>query len=283
MILAAGSYTLMALASTPSSADVSARKPVDPKSQFAKLVGEITQLDGEKVNMSGNAFVVGSEGCFVLTNFHVAFGKGRDKETLRIELVENIEVGHTVNFAYDFDAESGKFQRKAKAEVVDFGNYEEGTSRGYIGDIAILRLEKCLGKGYAHLEFDRPPTTKRIATGRLMTVSTTQNHKNGRMEMLVEEGCRSLIDTPVTGLMLSTCEIRGGMSGSMILEEGLDGKWRLVGISTFEVPMKSGLRANASIYASAINKFVDPILGTEATIGAAPSAEGRKLESAKTP
>ena len=281
MVLGAINCALMVLASTPSIADVSARKPADSKNQFTKLVGHITQLDGEKSTMYGNAFVVGSEGCFVLTNVHVAFGKSVSPES-GIELVENVEVGHTVNFAFDHDAKSGKFQQKMKAKVVEFGNYEEGTARGMIGDIAILRLEKCLGKGYSTVEFDRPPASKKFATGRLMTVSATQNGKDGRTEMLVEEGCRPLSDTPATGMMLSTCELQGGMSGSMLLEEGQDGKWRLAGLNTKQFPLKGGVKAAGSIYASAINQFVEPILGGEAPTAIAPLADQRKPQSEQT-
>jgi hypothetical protein len=42
-----------------------------------------------------------------------------------------------------------------KAKVVEFGNYEIGTSAGFLGDMALLRLESCLGKEYGHLEIDR--------------------------------------------------------------------------------------------------------------------------------
>lgn len=283
MVLGAINCALMVLASTPSIADVSARKPADSKNQFTKLVGHITQLNNTDPRIYGNAFVVGSEGCFVLTNAHVAFGTGkRDAETGEVELIENVDVGHTVNFSFDFDSKSGKFQKKMKAKVVEFGNYENGTSRGLIGDIAILRLESCLGKSYAGLEIDRPAATKRIPTGNLMTVSATRDEKSGRLEMLVEQGCKSLPDTPATGLVLSTCENPPGTSGSMLMEEGQDGKWRLAGLNANQVIMNDGSKIARSIYASAINQFADPVLGGEAPTALAPLADKRQPQSEQT-
>ncbi len=260
MIVGAINCVLMVLASTPSIADVFALKSADSKNQFTKLVGHITQLEVEKSPLYGNAFVIGAEGCFILTNFHVAFGKGRDAQTNEVEMVENVDVGHTVNFSIDLDSKSGKFKRKMNAKVVEFGNFENGTSRGLIGDIAILRLENCLGKVYSTLEFDRPAEGKVIPTGKLMTVSAIKNVKSNRIEMLVEEGCRSLSDTPAVGMMLSNCELLGGMSGSMLLEEGQDGKWRLVGLNANQITMKDGSKMARSIFANEINKFVDPVL-----------------------
>lgn len=277
MVVVAINCALMVLASTPSIADVSARKPADPKNQFTKLVGHITQLNSADPRIYGNAFVVGNDGCFVLTNAHVAFGTGkRDFETGEVELIENIDVGHAVNFSFDLDSKAGKFQKKIKAKVVEFGNYESGTSRGIIGDIAILRLESCLSKSYAGLEIDRPAATKRIPIGNLMTVSATRDEQSGRIEVLVEQGCKSLPDTPATGLVLSTCENPPGTSGSMLLEEGQDGKWRLVGLNTNQVTMTDGSKIARSIYASEINRFADPILGGEAPIVTTPLADQRK-------
>ncbi len=71
-------------------ADLGNRKPVDPDGPIAKLVGLITQV-GAKGEEYGNGFVVGAEGCHVLTNFHVAFGKSVDRSSGEIEMVENVE------------------------------------------------------------------------------------------------------------------------------------------------------------------------------------------------
>ena len=265
---------LSVLVAMPAAADISPRRPVDPKGSFAKLTGQITQT-GPSDGGFGNGFIVGADGCHVLTNFHVAFGKSVDPKTGEVEMVDNTEVGHTVNFAFDLDASTGKFKTTLKAKVVEFGNYESGTSQGFLGDMALLRLERCLGKDYGQLEIDRPPVEKRVASGKLMTVSSSRN-KFGKNEVLVEEGCRASTATSVTGMMLSNCESVPGMSGSMILEEGTDKKWRLAGITTDRSKFADGTKVSQAIYAKVINKFLDGALG-ETPLG--PFAEQRTPQS----
>jgi len=68
-------FLALALASSVlGAADTSRRNPIDPKGEFAKLVGQVTQLPGQGSTV-GNGFIVGPSGCFLITNFHVAFGK----------------------------------------------------------------------------------------------------------------------------------------------------------------------------------------------------------------
>lgn len=270
-VLNIATLTVMAV---PAFADVSARKPVDPKGSFAKLTGQISQL-GQSNSAYGNAFVVGSEGCHVLTNFHVAFGKSVDPKTSEVEMVDDVAVGHTVDFSFGLDTKSGKFQETIKAKVIEFGNYESGTARGFLGDIALLKLDRCLGKDFGSLEIDRPATDKLVPTGKLMTVSSSRA-AGGKNEVLVEEGCRAVPGTSVTGMMLSNCVNVPGMSGSMILEEGLDKKWRLVGMSTTLNSFNDGTKISKALYARAINKFLDgatvanPLRDESATFSASP-------------
>ena len=270
---------LAAVIAAPAVADVSPRKQVDPKGAFAKLTGQIEQV-GATNGAYGNAFIVGADGCHVLTNFHVAFGKSVDAKTGQIELVDDVNVGHTVNFSFDLDSKTGKFKRSLKAKVVEFGNYEADTSRGFLGDIALLRLENCVGKEYGNLEIDRPASEKRVASGRLMTVSASRN-TSGKNEILVEEGCRADSATSVTGMMLSNCIGVPGMSGSMQLEEGSDKKWRLAGLTTNLSSYADGTPVTKSIYAKVINKFLDSALG-EAPLAIAPIADDRKPQSEQT-
>ena len=251
------SVLILTLASfaAPAGAQDPVRKPVAPDGPFARLIGLITQI-GAKGEEYGNGFVVGSEGCHVLTNFHVAFGKSVDRKTGEIEMVDDVEVGHTVNFEFKLDRKTGTFQNSLKAKVVEFGNYESGTSHGFLGDLALLRLEKCLGAQYGHLEIDRPAAGKTLPTGQLMTVGASRSSL-GKVEIAVEEGCRARSATPVIGMMLSNCEIVGGMSGSMILEEGADKRWRLAGVSTSAGAHVNGKQISKAIYATAINKFLN--------------------------
>ncbi len=237
------------------SASAQNRKSVDPRGAFAKLTGHLTQIDGP-LGPYGNGFIVGADGCHVLTNFHVAFGKSTDGETGVVQLVDNFKIGHAVDFSFELDAKSGKFSKTVKAKVVEFGNYEAGTSRGFLGDIALLRLETCAGKDYGHLEIDRPADGKTLPTGMLMTVSAGRNTA-GKNEILIEEGCRSESMTPVTGMILSNCEAVPGMSGSMLLEQGADKKWRVVGITTDRNVLSDGTKVSQAISAKVINKFLD--------------------------
>lgn len=238
-----------------SGAQASPRLAVDPAGVFAKLAGQITQVDAADDGF-GNGFIVGRQGCHVLTNFHVAFGKSSNLKTGETEMVENVDIGHTVNFAFDSDAKTGKLKRTIKAKVVEFGNYEFGTSRGFIGDLALLRLETCLGNQYGHLEFDQPPAEKRVPSGRLMTVSSSRN-AHGRNEVLAEEGCHAAPVTAVAGMFLTNCGNEPGMSGSMVLEESHDKKWRLVGITTQRSSYSDGTPVSKAIYIRAIGKFLD--------------------------
>ena len=231
------------------------RQPVDPMSPFAKLTGQLSQTPGSSA--FGNAFIVGQDGCHILTNFHVAFGKSKDPKTGEIKFVDNIDVGHTVYFAFDLDARTGKFQRTMKAKVVEYGDYEAGTAPGMLGDIALLRLETCLGPKYAGIEIDRPAPGKRVPTGELMTISSSRD-ASGKNEVLVEEGCHALPFTAVTGIILASCESVPGMSGAMILELGEDQKWRLAGMNIGR-STGGGKQPSKVLYASAINKFLDGI------------------------
>ena len=173
-------------------------------------------------------------------------------------MVDGVATGHAVNFSFDLDPITSKFRRTMKAKVVEFGNYELFTSRGFLGDLALLRLESCLGKDYGHLEIDRPAADKRLPNGKLMTVSSARvANKN---EVLIEKGCRARSATSVTGIMVSNCESVPGMSGSMILEEGPDKKWRLVGVTTGGGAYVNGKQVSKAIYASALNKFLDSLL-----------------------
>lgn len=252
--------SVIGLITVPVAAEESARKPMDPKSPnpFAKLVGEISQLPSSGGNLVGNAFVVGRDGCNILTNFHVAFGKTKDAEG-NVTLFEKTEVGHTVTFSLDLDSKTGKFKRQMKAKVIEYGNYQSGTTRGFLGDVAVLQLESCLGKEYAGPELDRPEPTKRSPTGKLTTVSTSRD-ESGKNQILIQEGCRAE-NTPVTGMLVSNCEIVPGMSGSMVLEEGDDGKQRLVGLNVQHNFFRDGRKVAVGIYSKVLTKFLDGALG----------------------
>lgn len=250
---------ILVLMSASVMAESTGRKVVDPESNpYAKLVGEVTQVGNTK--FVGNAFIVGSKGCHIVTNYHVAFGKHKDPKTGEIEIVENADIGHIVNFAFDLDGKTGIFRRMMKAKVIDFGNYEADTTQGLVGDLAILQLESCMGTEYGGPKLDRPEAGKFTPKGNLMTVSTSRNEK-GLNEILVEDGCKAEARTPAAGIMISNCDVRAGMSGSMILEHAQDGPLRLVGMSTEGKNLNDGSRISIAIYSRALTKLIDSAIG----------------------
>ncbi|MDX9730532.1 MAG: trypsin-like peptidase domain-containing protein [Bdellovibrionales bacterium] len=240
------------------------RKVADPKGKYAKLAGQITQLDSHlpgKRAWSGNAFVIGSEGCFLMTNFHVAFDTGENDPVSGMGIVRgDYDVGHKVNFNFDLNARTGKFDRQVKATVVEFGNHGDAN-----GDIAILRLDECLGKEYGHLEL--VSYTRGTPKGRIMTVSSAKTADQKGNVINIEEGCRAQANPAGADMLALFCEVERGMSGSMVLEEQADGEWKLVGL------MKSmgGDRLAFAIGPHNVSTFATAVAGmtsgTEAAAG----------------
>ena len=134
----------MLLIAQKSNAADAGRLQISPSAHpLAKLVVEVAQVDGD-LFFVGNGFVVGVDGCHVLTNVHVAYGKGRDANG-DIVFVENIETGHVVEVGMDLNSRTGTYARKIKAIVVEFGNYKAKDKRKARNDLAILKLDDCLG------------------------------------------------------------------------------------------------------------------------------------------
>jgi hypothetical protein len=242
------------------------RKVADPKGKYAKLAGQITQLDNHlpgKRAWSGNAFVIGSEGCFLMTNFHVAFDTGENDPVSGMGIVRgDYDVGHKVNFNFDLNARTGKFDRQVKATVVEFGNHGDAN-----GDIAILRLDECLGKEYGHLEL--VSYTRGTPKGRIMTVSSAKTADQKGNVINVEEGCSAQRTPAAPDVIALHCDGERGMSGSMVLEEQAGGEWKLVGL------IKSGGQGVAfAIGPHNVSTFATAVAGM--TSGAEAVAEGVK-------
>lgn len=218
------------------SAGAEVRKPVDPNGQFARRAGQITQLPSvyeqglpaNEIRGAGNATIISS--CRIITNYHVVFGKSKRKDTNKIVMINNRAKGHEVNFAFDID-ENGQFKRTVKAKVVGFANYMT-TPAGTLGDMAVLELETCLDeKEYAQLDLSMAESRSEVPAGSLMTVSIGQT-ANGKNQVLVQEGCKSEIVTPIDGLFMANCESVPGMSGSAVYEMGRDKNWHWTGLTT---------------------------------------------------
>lgn len=248
---------IAALVTVPAFAQESVRKPVDPRGQFARLAGEVTAPDSQ---MAGNAFIIGSEGCHILTNYHVAFGESVDASG-KVKLVgrEKRTTERVVNFAFDLDSKTGKFKRNTRAKVVEFGNFQNGTVMGMMGDVALLRLENCAGKEYGTLPINRPAQGKETPVGKLQTFSV-QRSEDGSYKIVSQEQCAADTFTTAVGLFVSNCEIRPGDSGSMVLED-VGGKMQLAGIYSKHTVLQDGTTTTISVFATEILKITDPVLG----------------------
>ncbi len=240
----------------------STRKFLDSSNPLVKAVAVVGQLKG---NAGGNGVVVGAGGCYVLTNYHVAFGKTKDEEG-RIELVD-FTPDHQVSVFLDFDSKAGRFKKEMKAKVVESGNYEPDTRAGVTEDYALLRLETCLGPGYGISTFEQDAEAKRVPQGKLSTVSLTT--LDGKLGVVVEEECpvfdglegRPSAIAPRTGSIGTNCFLQSGMSGSMVLATDDSGVTRLVGINQGKDQLANGTVISFAVYARKFNKVLASVLG----------------------
>lgn len=268
---------LSMLISTSAMAASSGRKVVDPKSiKYGNIAGELT-IPG-KPHIWANAYFVGSDGCQILTNYHAVFADSMDPTTKKVKLVKPRAPGYEVNVAFDLDGKTGKFRRRVKAVAMELANYDQTTTEGMTQDMALLRVTPCAGSEFAGPELDRPEYGKFVPTGELTTISTRRKD-DGTNELLVETGCVSAKSTSVAGLFYSNCHIEAGMSGSMIVESGADGKSRLVGMSTSEKKFDDGFLMSIAVHSSSITPFVESVLGEQQPLAIAPLAEQRAPQS----
>lgn len=237
------------------------RKMIDPATEpVSKVVVQVAQLLGISKG-AGNGVVVGSEACHVLTNFHVAYGKGNKPEGGMI-LVDNQEVGHVVEVGVDLDTKTGTFRRRIKARVVEFGNFEEGNSMGMRGDLAMLKLDECLGKQYGLVKIEKPEQGQVAPLGAL-TVLGFSKITETKFALFAEKTCGAVQKTPIAGLFVSTCESLPGTSGSPVLKQDKNGQWLLVGMQTGRLTLKGGEMISYALHSSTIAPFVESVLGSE--------------------
>lgn len=243
----------------------STRKFLDSSHPLAKAVVVVDQVGNS--GLAANGFVVGAGGCYVMTNFHIAFGKSKDPVTNRVELVDKVQVNHEVSVSVDFDSKAGRFKRALKAKVIEYGNYEGETRRGTTEDYALLKLENCLGPGYGITAFELDAESKRVPSGKISTVALT--YLDEKLGIVMEDGCppfesvkgRPSAVAPLTGMTVTNCQFKGGMSGSMLLAEDENGAYRLVGINSRQDQTSDGLLVTASVYAKKFNRVLASVLG----------------------
>lgn len=242
-------------------------------SRFNKIVGEVSQLkDGNTV---GNSWFYGDGGCYAVTNFHVAFGKG--KKTIkhkvtgadfeRIVLVDHPSLGHKVKLNFDFDPETQSFSRTAVATVAAFGIFEEDTILGIREDIALLRLDECAGREFAGLEVDRSPENQKNPQGNIAIISSMRS-SDGKTFIGTTGACRAMEETPGAGVVATNCATVPGMSGAMLLSEGKDAQLRIVGLHAHAIEYKDGTKMALGISAKYLSKFLDEYFRNSAPVTA---------------
>jgi len=216
----------------------------------------------------GTAFLVSR--CHVVTAYHVAFLKERDPVTGIIETVPG-KVGHAAEFVIGPHPEiPERFITRARATVVEFGNFSDASFDGMAGDWAILRLDECLGKKFGFLKYARTGFDSPMPRGDLMTIGFPRSRAR-QAGITVETGCRARDHGPVEGLMGVDCAFEAGMSGGPVLERQIDGSWLLVGLIQQStggtdklLPSYSMAYRNQVVAVTAFRKALDGVLRSEA-------------------
>jgi len=240
--LIAGTSTGLAFAE-----DVRRLSASDP---LYKLIGQVST--DEFPDRYGQGSFLGSDGCHVLTNFHVAFFGGLDAEGQPI-VRDNPAVGNGVAFSYNPD-ESGKFQDVVHGKVVAYGNFMRGAPRGGLADVALIRLSECQ-KGIKTLRFDATALAKGIPEGMLSTLTVIRTKEKLNV-VVMEHGCQAFRNTPVTGLILTTCIAEPGTSANLLLSRDREGAYSIVAIGSGGGPLESGKAVAINVSVSAVAKFL---------------------------
>ena len=227
---------------------------------FAKAIVQIGQIGGNPLFVA-NGVVVGKDGCHVLTNYHVAFGKGRAQDG-SVEMVDKVETGHVVEVGVDLNASTGKFGRTIKARVVEFGNFK-ANSPGFIkNDLAMLKLDECLGKAYGLARFEMPDKSVKVPQTVLSTLNLTKTSA-ATTGLFYEAQCVAGATTPIAGLFAQSCVSIPGTSGSPVFRTEADGTYTVVGLSSGRFATESHGEIAYAIYSSRLTPFVESVLGSE--------------------
>jgi len=216
-------------------------------------VGEVTQVDS--TGFRGGGFVI-KDGCTVLTAAHVAFGNGEADNRVVLVDESEIRVGHVLNFDFDLDEATGRFRRHAKAVVVQFGTFDDQSSEGLVGDIAVLRIVDCPARSDLHGPALGPQTPATfLPTSKLSTIAIRRG-PDGIREFS-ERRCAAYARTPVSGLIFMTCDVREGDSGSMVLHEPTPGRVELAAVMIFRSKAPDGSVVAIGVHGAVVQGLID--------------------------
>ena len=225
-------------------------KRVSASDPLYKLIGQVST--DEFPDDYGQGSFIGGDGCHILTNFHVVFYAGVNSDgqnTVRADPA----VGGSVTFSYNPD-DAGKFQNVVRGKIVAFGNYMRGAPRGRLEDLALIRLSDCQ-KGIVPMRFDATALSKGIPEGQLSTLTVIRTKEKLNV-VVMENGCQAFRNTPVTGLILTTCIAEGGTSANLLLSRDRDGAYFIVAIGSGGGNLPSGQEVAIDVSASAVAKFL---------------------------
>jgi Trypsin-like peptidase domain len=215
----------------------------------------------------GTAFLVGR--CHIVTAHHVAY----PAERVPVAASEKAAKG-TVGQSAEFfvgpkPAAPGTFTARARATVVAAGMFSAERFEGMAGDWAILRLDRCLGKTFGFLQYDRHGQSPPLPAGELMTIGFPRSRAR-QAGITVETGCNARDYGPVPGLLGVDCAFEAGMSGGPVLERQEDGSWLVIGLiqqstraSDQVLPSYSMAHRNQVVHVSAFRKALDRVLRSE--------------------
>ena len=227
--LGCGTIAGLALAIAPQAAANEFRSnpsvPVDlTKTPQFSIVGELTRDedlgDGTTAHIAGSAVIVSP--CYVLTAFHVAFG--RDEKPVPGK-------NYTANFRAGQGTEAGAFVGRTDAIPVVWGNYRDFPRRD---DWAVLRLHNCVGIsenfGWAEPTFH---TQTQLIAARTPIVAVGYSYKNvTRAQQSMSFGRITGFDSRSTMMRFDASIAQKQSGGGLFAFE--DGEMKFVGIITAE-------------------------------------------------
>jgi hypothetical protein len=228
--------------------------------------------------MTGNGFVFGKDGCHVMTNFHVAFAKTKDSEG-KIVFVDNIDVGHPVLVMANIQS-NGKMT-KLKGKVVEYGNYNSRRLRGRSEDIAIIKLDTCLGPEFGIARIDNPKREVTVPQTAIATLSLEKIDAE-RSVVMHEEECFSFLKAPTRWVFFQTCATLDGMSGSPIFRKDADGGYTIVGMTTGSIFPPDGEPIKYAVYASGMVRYIRTTVGDDVLVGSQ-EVESQPIQAAQAP
>ena len=200
---------------------------------LAKSLVAIRQIGSSLVHL-GNGFFWGPGGCYVVTNFHVAYADGifpTGDPNWVLQGGRNFVVNarkHRVEVRADLDSSTGRFRRLLEGRVIRYGAFYRtpGAVNEAGNDVAVLKLYEpgsntaaCLGEEFLP---KRARAHALFRDGIISDLNVIHLFATGRDTARVFVNTHSCKSAPVLtgGGTTATCELRGGASGSILFRSG---------------------------------------------------------------